>query len=181
MTLLVVELAVPALTSNNPEQLTQALQALGPKYLSFSVSFLVIASYWTSHQRIFSYIVHADSRLVWLNLFLLLCIAFQPFPTSVLGTYGNTPAVTFYAGTLCVTGLLVLALWVYATWHRRLVTPQISAKLIQHHTVRAASVPLLFFVSMFIAQVNAEAAKYSWLGIAVIIGALRLVYRDARE
>jgi uncharacterized membrane protein len=53
--------------------------------------------------------VRADDRLVWLNMLLLLCIAFQPFPTSVLGTYGDQPVtVTLYAGTLAT-----MLRWIY--------------------------------------------------------------------
>ena len=158
--------------------LVQQLWALGPRYLSYAISFLVIASYWTSHQRIFSYIVRPDNRLVWLDVLLLLCIAFQPFPTSVLGTYGTTTAVTFYAGTLCITGIIVLALWVYATWGHRLVSPTLSRRLIAHHTWRAASVPLVFLASIGIAQVNPTATEFSWLVIAVLVVALRWLYRE---
>ena len=154
------------------------LASLGPKYLSFLISFLVIASYWTSHQHIFSYIIRTDGRLMWLNICLLLCIAFQPFPTSVLGTYSNTPAVTFYAGTLVVTGLIVLALWVYATTRRRLVGSNLSTRQIRHLTLRLACPPLVFLVSIFIAQVNPRLAEYSWLTIALIVALLRWVYRD---
>ena len=117
-------------TSAEPSALVDALLALRPKYLSFGISFLVIASYWTSHQRIFSSIVRCDTRLVWLNVLLLLCIAFQPFPTSVLGTYGTTPAVTLYAGTLAFTGTVVLVMWLYATTGHRLVRADLDARLI---------------------------------------------------
>jgi TMEM175 potassium channel family protein len=177
MTLLVVELAVPQLNPSGTE-LGQQLHALYPKYVSYAISFMVIASYWTSHQRIFGYIVRADSRLVWLNILLLLFIAFQPFPTSVLGTYGTTAAVTFYAGTLVVTGVIVLALWVYATRDRRLVSPTLDARLIQHHTLRAACVPVVFLISIGVAQVNPSAAEFSWLTVAVLIWVLRWRYRD---
>ena len=141
MTLLVVELGVPDINATAGADLGQQLQALYPKYLSYAISFLVIASYRTSHQRIFRYIVRAGGRLVWLNIALLLCIAFQPFPTSVLGSYGTTPAVTFYAATLVATGVVVLALCVYATQNRRLVRPSLDSRLIAHHTLRAAGVP----------------------------------------
>ncbi len=180
MTLLVVELAVPQIsTPSAGDELGPQLLALYPKYLSYAISFVVIASYWTSHQRIFSYIVRADGRLVWLNILLLLCIAFQPFPTSVLGTYGTTAAVTFYAATLAMTGLVVLTLWVYATRHRRLVSPELESRLVEHHTVRAACVPLVFAISIGIAQTNPTAAEFSWLAIAVLIGVLRWRYRDS--
>ena len=98
---------------------------------------------------------------------LLLCIAFQPFPTSVLGAFSTTPAVTFYAATLVGTGVVVLLLWVYATHDRRLVSPHLDRRFIQHHTLRAASVPLVFLISIGIAQVNPSAAELSSLSDAV--------------
>ena len=45
MTLLVVELVVPSVISTEPSALVDALLALRPKYLSFGISFVVIASY----------------------------------------------------------------------------------------------------------------------------------------
>jgi uncharacterized membrane protein len=178
MTLLAIELMLPALSSSDPSELTRALASLWPKYLSFLISFVVIASYWMSHQRIFRYIVRTDARLVWLNMLLLLLIAFQPFPTSVLGTYSSTPAVTFYAGTLVVTGVLVLAMWVYATTNHRLVAHSLSARQIRRTTIGAAAAPLVFLVSIFIAQANANLAEYFWLTIALIAGVLRWAFRD---
>jgi uncharacterized membrane protein len=178
MTLLVVGLALPTLTSSDPAKLTQALLDLGPKYFSFGVSFLVVALYWTSHQRIFGYLVRADAQLVWLNVLLLLCIAFQPFPTSVIGSYDSAPAVTLYAATLSVTGFAVLALWLYASTGRRLIGPSLSSRRIQYHTWRAAGPPLVFLASIGIAQFSPTAAKVSWLAVALIVLILRRLYRD---
>jgi SAM-dependent methyltransferase len=45
----------------------------------------------------------------------------------VLGTYGSTAAVTFYAGALCITGTIVLLVWLYATIGHRLVRPDLDA------------------------------------------------------
>jgi uncharacterized membrane protein len=180
MTLLVVELVLPNVAPGNSAELARGLLALGPKYLSFVVSFLVIASYWTAHQRIFRYIQRADDRLIWLNVLLLLCIAFQPFPTSVLGTYGDQAlAVDFYAGTLTVTGGVVLALWLYATGGHRLISPDLSPRLVRHHLWRAASVPSVFLMSIAVAQVKPTAAEFSWLAIAVLVLVFRRIYRDA--
>src|SRR5438105_3300226 len=116
MTLLVVELTLPGIAlSAQADELPARLWALRPKYLSYTISFLVIAAYWSSHQRIFGFILRADGVLVSLNVLLLLLIAFQPFPTNVLGTYGDQrAAVVLYAATLAAAGLFVLALWLYA-------------------------------------------------------------------
>ena len=110
-----------------------------------------------------------------------MCIAFQPFPTSVLGSYDTATSVTLYAGTLSVTGVIVLLLWVYATRGHRLVSPNLNHRLIEHHTWRAASAPLVFLASIGIAQVNPTAAELSWLSIAVLMLVLRWLYRDTPE
>lgn len=178
MTLLVVDLRVPTISSSDPAELTSALVALWPKYLSFGISFVVIATYWATHQAVFRYIVRSDVRLVWLNLLFLACIAFQPFPTSVLGEYGTAPAVTLYAGTLFVTGTLLFGLMQYAN-AARLVQPDLDPRLMRYRLLRAATIPLVFLVAVGIAQVNANAALYSFLSIALVFAILRWAYRNA--
>src|SRR6476646_3034830 len=76
LTLLVVSLEVP-LSSND---LSASLWALRPKFLSYGVSFLAIAAFWISHQRVFRYIVRVDAVFLWISLIFLLCVGFQPFP-----------------------------------------------------------------------------------------------------
>jgi uncharacterized membrane protein len=180
MTLLAVELALPEVSAGSPEDLGQRLLALGPRYLSYALSFVVIASYWRSHQRIFRYLVRLDGRFVWLNLILLLCIAFLPFPTSVLGNYpSEVAAVSLYAGTLAATGGMVLLMWAYATTGHRLISAQESAHVIRLVLLRAACPPLIFLISIGIAQFDTDLAKYSWLAIAVVMNLLSWYYRDS--
>ena len=180
MTLLVVELALPEVTSTSSADLSSRLLALGPKYLSYAVSFLVVASYWASHQRIFSHVIRVDGWMVFLNVLLLLFIAFQPFPTTVLGTYGDEPlAVTFYAATLAVTGVIVLMLWLYATSGHRLVAKDLNPRLIKRQTWRALSGPVVFLISIPISQTNPTLAKYSWVALAAVAVVLQRLYRDA--
>jgi uncharacterized membrane protein len=178
MTLLVVQFTVPVVAPTTPGALGQHLRSLGPLYFSYTLSFLVIASYWSAHRRVFRHIVRVDTGLVWLNLVLLLLIAFQPFPTSVLGNYGSDPAaVTFYALTLTLTGIVVLGLWVYAVRDRRLVRPDLDRSLVEEHMLRALMIPVVFAISIAIAQVNAGAAEYWWIVGALLTGALRGIYR----
>jgi uncharacterized membrane protein len=180
MTLLAVNLALPEIISGSTPDLGQRLLALGPRYFSYALSFLVIASYWRSDQKTFQHIVRLDSRFIWLNLVLLLCIAFLPFPTSVMGNNSeDVAAVTLYAGTLAATGLVLPAMWVYAATSRRLIGSQMSPRKIHYYLARAGCAPLIFLISIGIAQVNVSAAKYSWLAIAAVLYALGLFYRDS--
>src|SRR5579863_9784914 len=80
VTLLILDIAVPATTSD--DALPKVLLGLWPRYLAYALSFLVIARFWVIHHGSFQLIVRYDDALVWLNLLLLLFVAFLPFPTA---------------------------------------------------------------------------------------------------
>lgn len=90
ITLLVIDLRLVGSGELDSPALAQALWSMWPQLLSYVLSFLVIGSLWGSHHRKFRYINRYDGRLVWLNLLLLMVIAFIPFPTSVLAESGNS-------------------------------------------------------------------------------------------
>jgi hypothetical protein len=78
ITLLILEIAVPAKTSD--AGLTKALLGLWPRYLAYVVSFVVIARFWVVHRLTFRLIARDDAVLVWLNLLLLMFVASCRFP-----------------------------------------------------------------------------------------------------
>ena len=51
ITLLILEIAVPATTSD--AGLSKALLGLWPRYLAYVLSFVVIARFWTAHRQAF--------------------------------------------------------------------------------------------------------------------------------
>jgi uncharacterized membrane protein len=51
-----------------------------------------------------------DRGLLWLNSLFLMCIAFLPFPTSLLGEYGDQQlVVAIYTGSLAVARTMLTA------------------------------------------------------------------------
>lgn len=107
MTLLVIEIHVPHLEVASDHALIEALAHLGPNFVGFIVSFLVIARFWTGHHRLFGMIHKVSPATVRANLGLLMAIAFMPFPTAVLSDYASLrAAVAFYTGFLVVVGLV---------------------------------------------------------------------------
>ncbi len=112
ITLLALDIRLPVeAAALNDSELLQSLLALGPKYLSYCISFLVIGSFWISHHSKFRIITRYDSRLLFLNLLLLMVIAFIPFPTAILSEHGNRTATIFYALTMVAVGLLSTLMW----------------------------------------------------------------------
>ena len=112
-TLLALDIRLPAnLQIASEAGLLKALNDLGPKILGYAISFPVISVYWFSHNRMFRRIRRYDGRLLVIYMFLLMSIAFVPFPTSILSQYGDSRAATIlYAITMVVIGLLTALLW----------------------------------------------------------------------
>lgn len=88
MTLLVLELAVPVLNAPPSEQeARKALLELVPKFISYVLSFLIVAIYWVNHHQFFLSLKRSDPVLLWLNIHLLFWVSFIPFPTAFIGEY----------------------------------------------------------------------------------------------
>src|SRR5215470_7223646 len=97
------EIAIPATTSD--AGLPKALLELWPRYLAYVLSFVVIARFWVTHHLAFRLIGRYDAGLVWLNLLLLMLVAFLPFPTAVLGENNGSPAAAvLYAAAVILAG-----------------------------------------------------------------------------
>ena len=172
MTLLVVQLAVPQLAQGQASQLGSQLLAEGPSYFSYLISFVVISMYWYSHHRLFRYIRRWDAWLITLNLGALLFVAVMPFPTAIMGRYGDqTLAVVIYAATLGTTGLFIWLIWWYGI-RRQLFTRSLEQHAARQFRWRAFLTPAVFFLSIPLAFWQPRVAQSSWgliwLGIYVL-------------
>ena len=180
ITLLVLSIEVPQIPENLvAEELLDQLFDLGRNMLSYVISFLVIFSFWTVHHSIFSSIRGYDRGLLWLNGLFLMAVAFLPFPSALLGEYGDQQlVVAIYAGSMAVTRLLLSAVWWYASIGRRLIASDLDPGLIRAHHVRGVVIPLIFLISIGISFFSVRAAIYSWILLAFsnFVG-LRMLYR----
>src|SRR5438552_9252985 len=86
-TLLIIDVGVP---TQFHESLGPELLRLWPQYIAYAVSFLTIGIMWVNHHRLVRQLERIDERFLFLNLGLLACIAFVPFPTRVLAEFVRT-------------------------------------------------------------------------------------------
>lgn len=122
ITLLVVTIALPS----DYRHLAHDLERRWPSLAAYVVSFAVIGIMWLNHHSVFSHFGRVDRALVYLNLTLLMTIAFLPFPTGVLGQAlargeGERAAAVIYGVTMAVNACSWTALWLYASHRRRLL------------------------------------------------------------
>lgn len=112
ITLLVLEITVPEIeVHNSTHELFEALMHLLPKFLSWVISFLMIAVIWVNHHRIVESVKLIDRKFFWLNINLLLWTSFIPFPTALLGDYANNKlAASFFGIVLSFTAIAFVLL-----------------------------------------------------------------------
>jgi uncharacterized membrane protein len=176
ITLLALDLRLPS-GGESPSNAQLLAQLLGfwPKYLAYVVSFLAIGTFWLGHHRRFRLIKRCDRGLLTINLLFLMVIAFIPFPTSVISESGNRTATIFYALTMILGGLMLAALWWYASWHGRLTDPSLDARRARRQFVPMLLTVALFVLSIGLAFLDENLARFSWL---LVVPISRLGYRE---
>ena len=164
ITLLILEIRLPAAQGELTNEALQAqLIQIWPKYLAYVVSFLVIGMFWLGHMRKFRYIRRTDRPFLLLNLLLLMSVAFIPFPTAVISEFGNRTATIFYAVTIFVAGMLNTGVLIYATQGGRLATQDLPPGFVRREMLRSLITPGIFLLSIPLAFIDADLAKYSWI------------------
>ena len=165
ITLLVVDLQVPeAAGLKSGRQLRDSI----PQMVGFALSFAVIGLFWLAHHGLFRYIKGLDRPLILLNLLFLGCIAFLPYPTSLLSAAGDqAPATIFYAVSISAAGLAEAALWLYAIHVRELALPGVPPRLYRRMLLRILRAPVVFLLSVPVAIRHPVLAQYLWLLVFV--------------
>jgi len=162
VTLLIIEIAVPA--AGGDDRLSRALLGLWPRYLAYLLSFLVIARFWVIHHQAFRLIARYDTVLLWLNLLLLMCVAFLPFPTAVLGRHVGSPvAAALYAISVALAAAASGACWWYASGRARLLRPHLRGGQIRAMRARGMTSVVFFALTFPVALVAPYAAEMLWV------------------
>ena len=126
ITLLILEVSIP---EARPGRLLHDLLHQWPSYAAYLVSFVTIGTMWVNHHSMFGRIARVDRTLLFLNLLLLMGIAFLPFPTALLAAYvregGSNAhvAAAVYGITMVGIGLAFTALWARLAGHEGLLVP----------------------------------------------------------
>jgi uncharacterized membrane protein len=166
ITLLVLEIRPP----EDTHELAHELGELWPSYLAYVISFLLIGLVWANHHAMFEHIVRADRPLLFLNVLLLMDVAFLPFPTAVMANAfqdgaGERLAVVFYGVTLVVGSVFFNAIWQYARRQHRLLGAHTSVEEARQIGRRFLIGPILYSAGTALGAVSSSAgvALYAFL------------------
>jgi len=174
ITLLVLDLRVPARDTLADHELASALGHQWPSYLAYVVSFLVIGIIWTNHHAMFGLVRQVDRGVLFANLLLLFVVSVIPFPTRLLAEYLTAPgsgshvAAAVYSATMLLMSFAFSGLWLAITrdaelTHARLGRAESVATLRRFgagSVVYAATVGLSFVSAVATLAVHGAIALY---------------------
>jgi uncharacterized membrane protein len=114
ITIMVLELKVPRDTT------LTSLRSLAPQFLSYLLSFLVVAIMWVNHHHMMHAARRADARLLWGNNNLLFWMSLVPFVTAYMGNNHRDPrAVALYGIVLSFCSVAFVLLRAAIASHHR--------------------------------------------------------------
>ena len=173
ITLLVLDIRVPEIPENLVAgKLPEELLSPWPRYLGYILSFVSISVFWMIHHSIFRPIRTYDRNLLYLNFLFLMVVAFVPFPTALLGEYGNHQLpVAVYAATLAVGRLFLTAIYWYSTRNDRLLAEPQDPATVRFFLARGVTIPAIFLLSIAVSFFSVGAAVGTWF-IMIAIDAI---------
>lgn len=173
MTLLVLDIKVPEFQQPlTTAELAMKLFALWPKFLSYTISFVILGVYWVGHHVQLSFIRRADRPLLWINIFFLLWVALVPFSTAVLSEYPKMQlAIAVYGANLIAIGLTLALHRGYATKENRHVDPDIHPGLVRAAMGRTLMGPCVYIIAIGLSFLRAEVslALYALVPVLYIL------------
>jgi uncharacterized membrane protein len=173
ITLLTLDLAVPARESLGAGSLAAALGRSWPAYAAYVVSFLVIGIIWVNHHAMFRLIDRVDRPTLFANLLLLMVVAAIPFPTRLLAEYltaGDNDAhaaAAVYSATMLAMGLAFALLWLVATRRQDLLTEGMAVRTARAAAGRFAAGNVVYAATVGLAFVSAPATLAAHFALAV--------------
>ncbi len=168
ITLLVLDIKVPSNDDLLAYGTWGVLKRSIPSFMGFVISFLVTALYWRAHLVHAQYIKNFDTRLLWLNIWLLLFVVLMPFSTSFYVRAFNTNGpFVFYCANLVLIGVFNYFII------RRIVSVQgydekLTAVRANWLLFRAGIAPLIFLASIAVSLFAPLVARFLFVIIFVL-------------
>src|SRR5262249_58787470 len=153
MTLLVLDIKMPeSVTYGSDIEVWRRIVGLEHAVASYAISFVMLSVYWIGHHLHFHFIERTDRGLLWINLYLLLCICLVPFTTDLVGdnVQLRLPALLYGTNLLLIAAAFFGQL-VYLRHHRHLAAPEFAhaASVLRQRAGLLAVLPLLSMALTF--------------------------------
>jgi len=155
--------------------LGHSLVHIWPSYVGYAVSFLTIGVMWVNHHTVFGQIDRVDRRFLFINVGLLMCIAFVPFPTRLVALHirdeGAKAATLAYGLTLTITAIFFYLLWFVGVLRGGLLKSEADPSLVSgiSRSYRPGTLLYLGATLVAFASPKASAALYAAITLFYVV------------
>jgi uncharacterized membrane protein len=148
------------------------LLEIWPSYIAYAVSFVTIGIIWSNHHTVMGQLGRVDRTFLMLNVLLLLCVAFVPFPTRLIAEHLRDrddleAAALAYGATMTVMSIAYFTLWIYATHGRRLLRSGADPRVVTGITRSYLPGTPVYLTATLIAFVSPLASVIMFAAISV--------------
>ena len=176
LTLMILTVTVPTPATVPTADLAASVRRQWPEFLSYAISFWVVATFWFAHRRLFRLVVADDGVSAWLNMTFLFAITFLPYPTDMAGNYRDSRfALVFYDVSMVVVSLMLTALSEWVTGHPSVTGGPLHPSVRRYERLRAAATAGPFLLSLALVPLGLPIARACWLLTALGYLSLRRV------
>ncbi len=170
ITVLVFGITVPHVQSHTT--LGPKLLEQWPSFAAYATSFLIIGIIWVNHHTIFDRFALINRPVMFLNIFLLMTVAFIPFPTALLATYltsgaNSHLAAAVYSAAMLLMSVAFVLLWGYGTVRPDLLKAGITGKAARATLPRFGLGVIFYLGTIAIAYASALVCLVVHAGLAI--------------
>lgn len=126
MTILVIELKIPAVEGTSFSALLHGLYETRLELLCFFISFIILGIMWFGHRMVFEYISQTNRYFIFLGVLFYMVVCLVPFSTRFLAA--NT--LQWYAILMYGLNLSTCNLALYAQWSYGIHRPSLHSRTI---------------------------------------------------
>lgn len=176
ITILVLELHVPALQSTNLAVMHYIFEII-PEIFGYFLSFFLLAIFLNNHHRQFRFIKQTNANFWWINILLLSFVSMVPFSTSLLTGFGGIiTAVIFFNLNMLFAGLALVLIWEYAR-RADLIKEDTEPETIRLIRRRNLAIPIIALLAIGIAFISPNLSNLAYLLLFAIIPILNRLDR----
>lgn len=133
MTILVIELKIPAVKGNSFNDLLHGLYETRLELFCFFISFIILGIMWFGHRMVFEYISQTNRYFIFLGVLFYMVVCLVPFSTRFLAANAlQWYAILMYGLNLSTCNLALYAQWSYGihrpSLHSRILPQEVKAE-----------------------------------------------------
>lgn len=160
ITLLVLNFTVPALQESNIA-LIDFLSGLWPQFLSYTISFFIIAAFFLSLHDYLTQLKNINRRIFWTTMLKFFFIVLIPFSTLLMTEYGHLQIANIFFDL----NILLIGLLFYVDNHmiKEETTENVDPKKATYRKWKDFLIPISAILAIVITFISPKYSQYAFL------------------